>query len=325
MTRAGRIIVEGGFFHVYNRLGRGERVFDQEQDAGEFIGLLREVAERDELTVLAWCLMSNHFHLAVRTGVVSLDRPMRSLQQRVTRGVNLRRRVNGPLWQGRYKAKLVESQRYLDQLLIYIHLNPVTAGVVRDPEDYRWSGHLELLGKVKKPIVDVDEVLRVFGSSRRSARAAYVRRLKGSLEEEWIGEEPGRLPWWRFGRPPKAGEEDPEAAIRKRRDREELGPGWRPTIGAEELVLRGAELLDVRVDDLRSRGRSAELVRARELLMVLGVERYGLKVKDLAKQMRKSPDGMTQTIGRATRKRTEDPEFRAQLNKVDHALAGNRK
>ena len=321
MPRQNRIFVEGGVYHVYNRLGRGERAFDQEMEAAAFVELLRDIVERDGLTVFAWCLLSNHYHLAVRTGVVSLDRPMRSLQQRVTRGVNMRRRVYGPLWQGRYKAKLVKDQRYLDRLLIYIHLNPVMAGIVGDPAEYRWSGHLELLGKVKKPIVDVDEVLRVFGTTRRSARAAYVRRLKGSFEDEWIGEEPGRLPWWRLGRPPKGEDEDPEAAIRERREREELGPEWRPSFEAEEFLARGAESLGVDIAELRSRRRAEELVRARELLMILGVERFGLKVKDLAKQLRKSPDGMTQTIARAARKRTQDNAFRREFNKLDRALA----
>ena len=186
--------MEGGVYHVYNRLGRGERVFDQEIEAAAFVEQLREVVQRDGLTVFAWCLLGNHYHLAVRTGVISLDRPMRSLQQRVTRGVNLRRRVYGPLWQGRYKAKLVEDQRYLDRLLIYIHLNPVVAGIVDDPAVHRWSGHLELLGKVKKPITDVDEVLMLFGKTRRTARRAYVRAMKGTIAEPWAGEGPGRLP-----------------------------------------------------------------------------------------------------------------------------------
>ena len=265
--------------------------------------------------------MSNHYHLAVRTGVISLDRPMQSLQQRVTRGVNLRRRVYGPLWQGRYRAKLVKDQRYLDQLLIYIHLNAVTAGIVDDPADYRWSGHRELLGKVKKPVVDVDEVLRVFGTTRRSARAAYVRRLKGSLEEEWIGEEPGRLPWWRLGRPPKGEDEDPETAVRERREREEQGPEWRPSFEAEEFIARGAQVLGVEVDALRSRRQDRRLARARELLMILGVERYRLKLKDLANELKKSPDGMTKTVARAANRRTEDDEFRGDLNELDRALA----
>ncbi len=323
MTRPGRIHVEGGYYHVYNRLGRGERVFGVEKEAEEFVRILREVTERDGLSVFAWALMSNHYHLAVRTGAVSLDRPMRSLQQRVTRGVNLRRGVWGALWQGRYKAKLVESSKYLDQLLVYIHLNPVSAGIVDDPVEYRWSGHRDLLGKTQKPIVDVDEVLRVFGRTRRAARAAYVRRLKGAVEEEWIGEMPGRLPWWRLGRPPKGEEADPETTVRERRKREELGPDWRPEIEAGDFVSQGAEHLGVDVTDLQSSSKRADLVRARELLGVLGVERYRLKVKDLSRELRKTPDGMSQAIARGIRRRVGDSLFRKDLDELDRRLAGS--
>jgi REP element-mobilizing transposase RayT len=321
MPRPNRIFVEGGWYHVYNRLSRGEIVFDQDAEASVFCDTLRDVVRRDGLTVFAWCLMPTHFHMAARTGVVPLHRPMQSVQQRVSRSVNFRRGVSGPLWQGRYRAKLVNEQRYLDQLLIYIHLNPVHAGLVDDPAGYRWSGHREILGQVKNAIVDVDEVLRVFGGMRRSARAAYVRRLKGSLDQEWVGEEPGQLPWWRLGRPPKSEDEDPESAIREREKQQEQGPGWRPSFEVDEFVRRGASLIGVEASDLRSRRRTSEVVRARELLMIAGVERYGLKVKELAQEMKKSPDGMTQTIARAARKRLEDCEFLRDLNELDLALA----
>lgn len=308
-------------YHVYNRTGRGGHVFSERVEAERFVELLREITRRDEVTVFAWCLMSNHYHLALRTGPVSLDRPLRSLQQRVTRGINARARVYGSLWQSRYKAKLVNHQRYLDQLLMYIHLNPVDAGIVRDPALYPWSGHNELLGQVKDSIVDVDEVLRVFGNSRRSARAAYVRRLKGAIEEPWIGEQPGHLPWWRLGRPPKDEDEDPETAVRARRERQELGPVWRPGIEPEALVVFCGDHLGLDVADLRSRKKTLELVRGRELVMLVGVERYLLGVKELAMQLAKSPDGMTQAIARAAKRRTDDKAFRKVLNQLDRALA----
>ena len=321
MPRPDRIFVEGGVYHVYNRLCRGERVFEGDEEASAFVELLREVVDRDGLTVFAWCLLPNHFHLAVRTSVVSLHRPMKSLQQQVTRGVNLRHRVFGPLWQGRYKAKLVKDQRYLDRLLIYIHMNPVSAGIVGDPAEYRWSGHREILGQVTKPIVDADEVLRVFGKTRRAARAAYARQVRGMVDEEWLGEEPGRLPWWRLGRPPKQEEEDPEEAIRKRRAREELGPDWRPIINVEEFVARCAEMLGVSIEDLQSRRQGERMARARELIMILGVERFGLRVKDLAKQLKKTPGGMTQAVTRAAWKRAGDSGFREALTRLDRELA----
>jgi chromosomal replication initiation ATPase DnaA len=101
-----------------------------------------------------------------------------------------------------------------------------------------------------------------------------------------------------------------------------LGPDWRPTIETREFVARVAEWLGLEIEDLRSRRRSRHLVRARELLMILGVERYGLKVKDLARELQKSPDGMTQTVARAARKRTKDNAFLVDLNKLDHSMAG---
>jgi len=296
-------------------------VFDEESEAVRFRDLLGEVAERDELTIFAWCLMSNHYHLALRTNRVPLERPMRSLQWRVTRGVNASRRVFGPLWQGRYRAKLVSEQRYFDQLLAYIHLNPVKAGIVEDPAEYRWSGHREIVRRVRDPLVDVDEVLRLFGTTRRSARAAYVRALKGAREAPWIGEEPGRLPWWRVGRPRKEEEEDPEIAVRRKREDERLDAIERPTLSAEEYIRRGAIAAGVTVEDLKARQRGAKVVRARELLAVVGVERYGLRVKDLAREMAKSPDSLTKMIGRTVRRRRTEPELRPALDHLDEAIA----
>jgi putative transposase len=171
-------------------------------EAERFVELLRKVVERDGMTVFAWCVMSNHYNLAVRTGSVTLGRPMKSLHQRFTHQYNARKGFFGPLWQGRYRAKLIDDQRYFDQLLVYIHLNPVAAGLVCDPYEYRWSGHREILGRPRAPIVDVDEVLQLFGGMRQSARAGYVRTPKGAVSQEWIGEAPGKLPWWRLGRPP---------------------------------------------------------------------------------------------------------------------------
>jgi len=322
VPRPNRMVVEGGVYHAYNRLARGERVFQDEAEAKAFVAVLRDVVKRDELTVFAWCLMPNHYHLAVRMGVVPLGRAMRSLQLKVTRGVNRRLKVFGPLWQTRYKAKLISDQRYLDQLMVYIHLNPIAAGLVGDPAEYPWSGHTELLRTGGKTIVDVDEVLRLFGRSRRAARSAYVRQVKGARTEEWIGEEPGRLPWWRLGRPPRGEDEDPEASIREKRAREVQGPEWRPRLEAEEFVARGTEYLGLDLDELQSRRRSQDLVTARELLALLGAERYRIKVKELAQQLFKSPDGVSQALARAARKRTTDSAFRAELDRLDHFLGG---
>ena len=111
MPRAGQVLVEGGYYRVSDRLRRGKKVFELEAEAALFVSRLKEIVGRDGLTVFAWPLRPNHHHLAVRTGVVLLNRPVRSLQLSTSRGVNRRRQVLGPLWQNRYKAKLAEDPR----------------------------------------------------------------------------------------------------------------------------------------------------------------------------------------------------------------------
>ncbi len=167
------------------------------------------------------------------------------------------------------------------------------------------------------PIVDVDAVLRVFGKTRRLARATYVCELNIAEEEEWIGEKPGSLPWWRVGRPPKEEDDDPEDAIRKRRERERLGPEWRPAIPEDEFVQRGCGILGVDVEDIRSRSRGQDIVTGRALLMVLSVERYGLKVNATAVQIGQSSSGSSKELARGIKKRKLDGGFKKMLDDLD--------
>ena len=322
MPRPARVFLEGGIYHVYNRISRGEDVFADDDEAAAFVGLLREVKNRDGLVVFAWALMSNHFHLALRTGAIPLAHSMRSLQRRATRGYNVRHGVFGPMWQGRYRAKMVEDQRYLDGLLAYIHLNPVSARVVDDPADYRWSGHREIIGRTREPITDVDEVLVLFGNTRKSARQSYVRAIKGTVTEPWVGEGPGKLPWWRLGRPMV--EEESPAPDSKAAFIDELGRSTgleRPRLSAAEFVALGAKFLSARPDDLTGRGRAPEVVRARELLATLGVERYGLRVKDIAAEFDKSAEASSRMVSRGIGKRLGDERFREDLDALDSHIA----
>ncbi len=171
------------------------------------------------------------------------------------------------------------------------------------------------------PIVDVDAVLRVFGKTRRLARATYVCELNIAEEEEWIGEKPGSLPWWRVGRPPKEEDDDPEDAIRKRRERERLGPEWRPAIPEDEFVQRGCGILGVDVEDIRSRSRGQDIVTGRALLMVLSVERYGLKVNATAVQIGQSSSGSSKALARGIQKRKLDGGFKKMLDDLDRRMA----
>ena len=85
MPRAPRLFIEGGIYHVYNRITRGEPVFAEDGEAQRFVEFMREIKQRDGLVVLAWCVMSNHYHLAVRCTSVPLWRSLASMQLKMTR------------------------------------------------------------------------------------------------------------------------------------------------------------------------------------------------------------------------------------------------
>ncbi|MDJ0862092.1 MAG: transposase [Gammaproteobacteria bacterium] len=165
---------------------------------GECYRLLADGTTRFGYRVHAYCLMTNHLHLAVEVGPILLSRGMQNLAFRYTRRINRREKRIDHLFQGRYKALLVDRDAYLLELVRYIHLNPVRAGLMAEPSDYPWSGHRAYLGKEQMPWLSTDWVLSQFddrlGVARRRYRA-FVRRgvEEGYREEFHTGSEDPRV------------------------------------------------------------------------------------------------------------------------------------
>jgi putative transposase len=320
MPRAGRLFEEGRIYHVYNRVGGGLLPLADEELAKCFVQLLRKVMSRDSASVLGWCLLGNHYHLILRQGPVPLSRSMKTLQQGVTRARNVNDRVYGPLWQGRFKAKEVKDEGYLMQLVAYVHLNPVKAGLVERADDYRWSGHRDVIGRRKAPIVAVEDVLLLYGQRRGAALRGYRAALATVDESDWGGDGPGRLPWWRLGRPT---EED----ILRRKDEafvDEQGRStgrWRPRYSASEWLELACAELGVDQERLADRNRNREIVRARELIGLIGVERFGVKVNELARELGKSRDGVSRWIRRGAARRASDAAFASDAEALDFAAS----
>jgi len=310
-----RAFEDGRIYHVYNRVGGGWAPFADEWLAQVFVDLLREVSTRDGLQILGWSLLGNHYHLIIRQGPVDISRPMKTLQQRTTRARNLRDRVYGSLWQGRFKAIEVDTSSYLMQVIAYVHLNPVKAGLVDDATKYRWSGHRDIIGRRKRPIVAVDEVLLTYGETRRRALRAYRSSIDMVSTEEWSCEGPGQLPWWRLGRPTEEERLKVNEALL-----DQLGrriAKWRPRYKADDWVNLACGALDIDRRALEDRGRSSEIVRARELLGLVGIERFGVKVGQLAQVLEKSRGGVSKWYRRGVIRRAEEPEFAAASHRLE--------
>ena len=320
MPRRARVFVAGAWYHVYCRVGRGERAFAQPREAAALVSVIREVKREHGLGVAAWCVMGNHYHLAVRAGRVPLWRSMRLIQGRTARGYNRRHRLLGPFWQSRYKAIVVEDEAYLQQLIAYIHLNPVKARAAGEPADVRWSGHRELLGRVKVPLVDLDESLALFGSRRAAARQAYVRVLRGERRTEWAGESPDRLAWWRR----QAADDEPITPEEGVPRVDALGASTVPvrrTSSVNEYVAACCRVRGVGHGELASRRKDASLTQTRELVTVIGVETYGLRVRDLAEALGLNPGSASRTLGRALEREREDAAYHQERLAFEHRLA----
>jgi len=184
MARKPRIHLPGGLYHVILRGNGGQPIFFKDDDRYRFYLLLQEGTCRYGYRVHAFCLMTNHVHLALQTGDIPLSRGMQNLSFRHTRWINWREKRTGHLFQGRYKAVLVDGDSYLLELVRYIHLNPVRSGMVDNPEDYPWSGHRAYLGKELLPWLTTDWLLGQFGKSEMKAHTAYREFVFEGLGEE---------------------------------------------------------------------------------------------------------------------------------------------
>jgi putative transposase len=317
MVRRRRVVVAGGLYHVYNRVSSGQPVFGDPGEAIELIDIIRDVKKRDGWTVFAWCVMSNHFHFVVRTSSVPLWRGMHAIQNGFSRGFNRRCGRTGSLWQGRYKAKLVEDQSYLDRLILYVHLNPVRAGLVEDPVEYPFAGHREVKKKVRAPLVDVDQMLLCFGTTDKAARQSYLSAIRAGIDPNAPEIEPA---WHPFGarrdRPLEVDVDSPRVdAVGRSTDTE------RPPLEAEEFVRRVCDLAGIDVEHLASRLRDRETAAQRRLVVTLGVERWRQSGSALAEVLNKNADVVSWWVGEGTRRRLEDNEFAAKLDWLDRELS----
>lgn len=150
MARPLRIEYPNAWYHVMNRGRHGEDIFADQKDYDAFLAILQESSGMFGVRIVAYCLMSNHYHLLLQTPSGNLSRVMRHVNGVYTQRYNRRHKIDGQLFRGRYKSVLVEEDTYLLELLRYIHRNPVKAGICQAVEDYRWSSHRGYLSTDKK-------------------------------------------------------------------------------------------------------------------------------------------------------------------------------
>jgi putative transposase len=278
MARALRIDYPGAFYHVLNRGQRREPIFQDDRDRERFVELLERMAGLFAVRVHGYCLMTNHYHAILETPEGNLSRAMHWLHVSYAAAYNRRHRCSGHVFQGRFKAVLVDAGNYLDCLSRYVHRNPVRAGLAARPWEYPWSSCRHFVrGKQVPAWLEVGRILAGFGPTRAVARRRYAAYVSESdpanpfddvVGGSVLGSEPF-LQWLRHAVLP-----------RPRRTRDVPGYGSvveRPSV--DRIVAEVAACFGTTMEHIRSPGHKRN--QARDAAIYLSRELAGLRCREL--------------------------------------------
>jgi putative transposase len=186
MTRPLRIEYPGAYYHITSRGNERKNIFINSGDRNNFLSCLKSAHQRYGAVIHAFCLMNNHYHLFLETPKGNLSQIMQHINGAYTNYFNIRHKRIGHLFQGRYKAILVEADSYAGELSRYIHLNPVRAGIVDMPEKFSWSSYNCYVGKKKKlNWLTTDFILCYFGNGILQARKRYQEFVNARINVKY--------------------------------------------------------------------------------------------------------------------------------------------
>lgn len=297
-----------------------EEIFKNDRDRSSFLARLGTVLEESETACYAWALIPNHFHLLLRTGAVPLSTAMRSLMTGHAVSFNRRHGRHGHLFQNRYRSIICQEDAYFFELVRYIHLNPLRAGIVEDMDRlnrYPFSGHAVLMGVHRKSWQKSEEVLAHFGTTPRSARRNYGDFVAQGMEQGRRSDLTGggilrSAGGWTpvcelrsAGRGFKSDERilgDSDFVARVLSTAEEAFDRRHETkirgITVNVIVSRVAALLDMAVEDVVRKGRFKDTVAARSLVCHIAVRELGVTMTSLAEHFDISTVAVSKSVRR---------------------------
>jgi REP element-mobilizing transposase RayT len=284
MVRPLRIEFPGAVYHITSRGNAKEPIFLDDTDRSIFLDILDEVVKRFNWLCHTYCLMTNHYHMLIETPEGNLSSGMRQLNGVYTQRFNRRHGRDGHIFQGRYRAILVDKEGYLLSLCRYVVLNPVRAGIVAEPEEWRWSSYGAISGQVEIPsFLTVDWILSGFGADRASARKRY---------KEYVSEGRGeKCPWEKVEGQILLGREDFIKKIgRFLYEKEEIKEVPR----IQRYVARPA------IEEL-FKGQNMKYGRERDQIIYAACVRYGYRLKEVADYLGVHYSTISRTIRRVER------------------------
>jgi len=181
MARPLRIEYEGAFYHVTGRGNERKDIFQTKQDYERFKAYMKEAQGKYGFSLHAYVLMNNHYHLVLETPKANLNKIMHYINSSYTTYFNRKKGRTGHLFQGRYKAILVDADHYLLELSRYLHLNPVRANVVGRPEEYLYSSYRSYIERAKEEIAHRDKIWGMISGDEKNRAKKYKKFVEEAI------------------------------------------------------------------------------------------------------------------------------------------------
>lgn len=293
MARKPRLHVPGGHYHVTLRGNHRLPIFAQESDRDRLDSIVADATSRDGVTVHAYCWMTNHVHALLEVGTEPLGRFMQRVASQYARFLQRRHDTTGHLFERRYHAVLVDTERYLLDLVRYIHLNPVRGGLAVDPAAYPWSSHRDYLGLAHRPWVHQRRVLDRLAPDLPTARSVYARFVAAGLGTA-------------IRSPLDSGDTEDSRVLGNRDFLERLPvavPPPAPVVTLQQLIERSCAASGHSLEQLRSAARSPQLCALRAEIARRAVEERIATRSDVARALGRSVSAISQALEKARRKR----------------------
>lgn len=286
MARRLRLHAPGAFYHVTLRGNHRQPIFFRDDDRDLLERVVADSLERLAARVHAYCWMTNHVHLLVQVSDVPLGRLMLRIASTYARTVQLRLKTTGHLFERRYHAMLVDADSYLLTVLCYIHLNPVTAGLVSDAAVYPWSSHRVYLGLQDKSWVTTAFALRLLAPRPEAALNCYRK-----LIAETAADESGlTMPRPHRGQPQILGDNEFVARMMNARIR----PRSRQSL--DDLITACSQRFQISAEALISQSRARDLARARAWLGHQAVTERIASICEVARRLGRCESAIRQVM-----------------------------
>ena len=308
MARKQRIHYPGAFYHVMLRGNAKQTIFHDKNDIRRFEEILSEGLEKYNLRLCAYCWMKNHVHMALQVSDVPLSKMMQNLSQRYTGWFNHHYDRVGHLFQGRYKAILVDYKGYLLEIIRYIHLNPVRAELVTDPVEYTESSHRAYIALDKVPQwLSINPALKLFGQAEETAQISYLHFMGQSVETDLLellrkGGTKGRI----------LGNDDFVQKALKQTNEQPASD-----ISLETLTVFVAEKYNISMQNILSKSRNRSLSEGRAVIALIAVDYTRHSLNDVSRYFGREISTMSKQV---TNLRNKIIKFSALQTKIKRLI-----